>query len=99
MDNVFQVNIFADSGWFDGFEDFSAWLAGELQECKPKGPCGQLVYITSGLAGLEVKYPTFEAARTAWEETLVPQSSSIDDSQPCGCTCRDYEGGGESDEN
>lgn len=73
LTDVFRTGMYGRDHWFDGFQDFGAWLAGEQRKCIPRGPCGQDMLTTSGYHGLTRKYPTFESALEAWAKTVQPE--------------------------
>ncbi|MFF2886683.1 hypothetical protein [Paenibacillus sp. NPDC057967] len=68
-DEMFRVGVWVGDAWFGGgFDDFLGWLSSEQRKCIPRGPCGQSMWITSGAAGLNGKYPTFLDAYQAWKK-------------------------------
>lgn len=51
-----------DNDWYENAMDFLSWCNGKIKECQPRGICPQSIYIQSGKAGFDRKYPDFETA-------------------------------------
>jgi hypothetical protein len=64
---MFDKGVY-EHDWYNNMLDFLHWCNNEIKKCQPTGICGQSVYITSGKAGFDSKYPTLEDAYKAYEQ-------------------------------
>lgn len=62
---MFDTGFYGNE-WFHNMLDFLSWCDKEIENCKPKGICGQSMYTMSGQAGFDRKYPTLEDAYKAY---------------------------------
>lgn len=62
---------FYENEWYDNMMHFLYWCQEEKKKYVPKGICGQSMHITSGQAGFEAKYPTFEDAYSDYLKSLI----------------------------
>jgi hypothetical protein len=65
-----------DKDWFENMLDFMNWCDKRMKECQPKGISPQSLYIQSGKAGFDRKFPVFESAYKEYMEEY-DQSSSV----------------------
>lgn len=54
--------------WLNNMEDFLSWCNKEIKNCRPTGIAPQSMYYTTGQAGFDRKYPTFEDAYKAYQK-------------------------------
>lgn len=68
---------FDEFDWFNNMYIFFCWMQKEQEKCKPRGACGQSMFVTSGYDALMRKYPTFESAYEEYKR-LYEEKHNID---------------------